>query len=570
MQRDCAAAVEVLQPSTFQRMHQSAREITARGWNREGQSRGTYTGTSERSQQRQRQRARDKEEQDKKTRETYVIHTLSSQATHPSPSCRKDAMRFRDFFRPVQRQPPAPLNPPQSAAPLSDVTLPSANTHLVVSESIPFVLYDSELESEPESSCSESESDELATAAQAVNEPHISDSNEGDARTFCGQKRFLPQVETIRVHGYPVIVPPPRKRKKLDIPYRAARVLRKKQREEEAQKSLKDITRLLNSKKTEWDGSKVVSGRSLQAQRAQAIEAVLKMVVNDKERLMMAAQIAARYHSWSVAWSCRLVCRWTREWMKTRELPTSSCGFHGKTWSFLSDPTVRASIRAYLRSNKWAMNPGKLHEFLNNKMLPEEARRYGRDVVQHEMPTGLQKYIELEIFPHIHFKVKKKISLSTARSIMQEEGFAFTETKKGMYYDGHERPDIKEDCQRRFLPAMAAVRAQSIHYEPGAVDVESNEGAIENWQDYPMGTFIRPRYVVCAHDECTTQANDAHKKMWVLDGEQPIRKKGVGRGIHLSEVICSTVGHLVEAGQTLEYGKNHGGFWTGEKLVKQV
>jgi len=37
-----------------------------------------------------------------------------------------------------------------------------------------------------------------------------------------------------------------------------------------------------------------------------------------------------------------------------------------------------------------------------------------------------------------------------------------------------------------------------------------------------------------------------------------------------SEVICSTVGHLTEAGQTLEYGKNYEGYWTGELFVKQA
>jgi hypothetical protein len=44
----------------------------------------------------------------------------------------------------------------------------------------------------------------------------------------------------------------------------------------------------------------------------------------------------------------------------------------------------------------------------------------------------------------------------------------------------------------------------------------------------------------------------------------------VGRGIHKSDVICSTVGWLEEASQTLEYGKNYDGYWTGELFVKQV
>ncbi|KAG1888079.1 hypothetical protein F4604DRAFT_1493174, partial [Suillus subluteus] len=41
-------------------------------------------------------------------------------------------------------------------------------------------------------------------------------------------------------------------------------------------------------------------------------------------------------------------------------------------------------------------------------------------------------------------------------------------------------------------------------------------------------------------------------------------------GLHQSDVICSTVGHLVEVSQTLEYGKKYNGYWTGELFVKQL
>ncbi|KAF9552830.1 hypothetical protein CPC08DRAFT_646425 [Agrocybe pediades] len=70
--------------------------------------------------------------------------------------------------------------------------------------------------------------------------------------------------------------------------------------------------------------------------------------------------------------------------------------------------------------------------------------------------------------------------------------------------------------------------------------------------------------------EMTAQANDGKKKSWVLDGEQPLRKKGAGRGIHQSDVICSTVGWVKEASQSLEYGKNYEGYWNGELFVKQL
>ena len=99
-----------------------------------------------------------------------------------------------------------------------------------------------------------------------------------------------------------------------------------------------------------------------------------------------------------------------------------------------------------------------------------------------------------------------------------------------------------------------------MEYCIGNLDVESVKPA----------NYVEHRLVLCAHDEMTCQANDGMKKSWVLDGEHALKKKGVGRGLHQSDVICSTVGWLENASQQLEYGENYDGYWTGELFVKQV
>ncbi|KAJ7689723.1 hypothetical protein B0H17DRAFT_937013, partial [Mycena rosella] len=101
-------------------------------------------------------------------------------------------------------------------------------------------------------------------------------------------------------------------------------------------------------------------------------------------------------------------------------------------------------------------------------------------LVQEEMPRGLKKYMEVELFPRIQLKAGRKgISLTTAR---------------------------------RWL----------------------------------------------------------HKEGWVFEDQHALRKKGVGRGLHRSDIICSIIGHIPEAGQMIEYGKNCDGYWTGELFVNQV
>jgi hypothetical protein len=135
------------------------------------------------------------------------------------------------------------------------------------------------------------------------------------------------------------------------------------------------------------------------------------------------------------------------------------------------------------------------------------------------------------------------------------------EVKKGFFYDGHERPDNVDYRQNVFIPAFDALRRYFVEYQVGNLELMVQKLPL------PPGEFW---LILTAHDEMTAQTNDADKWVWCLKGEMPIRKKGVGRGIHRSDILCSTVGHIMEAGEGLEYGKNHDGYWDGEQFIKQV
>ena len=208
------------------------------------------------------------------------------------------------------------------------------------------------------------------------------------------------------------------------------------------------------------------------------------------------------------------------------------------------------------------MDPGKLSEFVQGKSIPAAAEKYVRHLVDEEMPQGLKKYLELELLPRVQYrKVRKGVTLQTARNFLRKEGFKYTEHKKALYYDGHERPDVVQYRQEVFLPAMEQHRRRLVEFVVGDVEKEL--------QKIP-DNYVETRLVLVPHDEMTVQQNDGKKKSWVLDGEHALKKKGVGRGIHLSGIICATKGYIEDAGQTLEYGKNYEGYWTGELFVKQV
>lgn len=130
-----------------------------------------------------------------------------------------------------------------------------------------------------------------------------------------------------------------------------------------------------------------------------------------------------------------------------------------------------------------------------------------------------------------------------------------------LYFDGHDRANVVEYQQEHFLPAMKGYESQLVRYTMDNVNEElitSHENYVEFW------------LVLLMQDEMTAQANEITSKMWVLEDQHWLRKKGVGCGLNQSDTLCSTVGWMDEGSQTLEYGKNYEGYWTGELFVKQV
>ena len=45
------------------------------------------------------------------------------------------------------------------------------------------------------------------------------------------------------------------------------------------------------------------------------------------------------------------------------------------------------------------MDPHKLATWTKNELIPAEAEKYAHQVIDKEMPEGLKKYLELELFP---------------------------------------------------------------------------------------------------------------------------------------------------------------------------
>ena len=101
---------------------------------------------------------------------------------------------------------------------------------------------------------------------------------------------------------------------------------------------------------------------------------------------------------------------------------TTCKGFYLTQWP-------NGSCRA-ARIHVWAMDPEKLAAFLANKLIPAVADKYMCNITHNEMPHGLKKYMEYELFPKIHLKIGWGVSLPKASWWMHHEGFQYISHKR--------------------------------------------------------------------------------------------------------------------------------------------
>ena len=111
-------------------------------------------------------------------------------------------------------------------------------------------------------------------------------------------------------------------------------------------------------------------------------------------------------------------------------------------------------------------------------------------------------------------------------------GYKHRRVTKGIYLDGHERPDVVA-YRRDFLVRMAEYRRRATQY----VDApDGSHVAVElDLQENEM------KVVFVYHDESCFAANDGKRCLWLEEGEKVLRPKGDGKSIMVIELtyFCS-------------------------------
>ncbi|PBK91168.1 hypothetical protein ARMGADRAFT_857619, partial [Armillaria gallica] len=126
---------------------------------------------------------------------------------------------------------------------------------------------------------------------------------------------------------------------------------------------------------------------------------------------------------------------------------------------------------------------------------------------------GLGKYIKAQDIinylaqPSIQarLRTKKTISLRTAQNWMHRMQYRWKKEPKGMYSDGHERDDVVDYRQKKFLPQWALLDLWCRWWDKNGEEIPRSFIAA------PDGKIV----VIWRHDESIFYANDRRLTRWV-------------------------------------------------------
>ncbi|KAF9455258.1 hypothetical protein BDZ94DRAFT_1115182, partial [Collybia nuda] len=259
------------------------------------------------------------------------------------------------------------------------------------------------------------------------------------------------------------------------------------------------------------------------------------------KRIEASHLIATQWHEGIGIHFARHVRALARHYQIFEQLPKETRGGRANRKSLLNDESVQAACQHWLTAQKaGTVKPMLFRDAINSEILAS-----------------------LDIVP------KKPICERTARRWLVRLGYRRTLIKKGIYMDGHNRPDVVKYRDDVYLPRMAAFEARMTHYD--GPDLKATEPTL------PPGV---KKIIAYFHDECCFHALDYQRTAWLAKGQTVLQKKSRGRLIHVSNFITEAGGRLVlrdELGNIIEDarkiiypGAKGDPWWDCEQLIKQI
>lgn len=270
-----------------------------------------------------------------------------------------------------------------------------------------------------------------------------------------------------------------------------------------------------------------------------------QLTKNGKRRVEASIDAASLFPDKSSRYQAKKIRKWAQHFLKTQSLPEHRQGKHIKTKSLIYDEDIANECRRYLKS------------------------QVNDSITAHSFVQWVTNQLHLKV------DLPRPVSISERTAIrwIHYLGMNYLTYSKGLYVDGHERPDVVE-YRNAFLQRMSEHSKYFFQYD-GENMTDVTPPSIQSDQ--------RPRIMV-THDESCFSSHDGKTTIWMDINDRPLRPKGQGRSIMVSEFLCECHGPLkLSQSQMEDYtgipsetceiiipGKEQDGYWTTCDLINQV
>lgn len=269
------------------------------------------------------------------------------------------------------------------------------------------------------------------------------------------------------------------------------------------------------------------------------------LIQSGKRKIQSSIDAASLFPGKSQRFQARKIRKWAQHFLRTRRLPEHRQGKHIKSKSLIYEEDIAGHCRRFLKAQ------------ISDSLT---ARSFANWVIDKL---------------HLVADLPRQLSISESTAIrwMHHLGMDYIRYSKGLYIDGHERPDVIA-YRDAFLERMAEHSEYFFRYEGEDMDTVISP-------DLQSGQ--RPRVLV-THDESCFSSHDGKSTIWMDVNDRPLRPKGQGRSIMVSEFLCECHGAMkLNNEQRAQYpdtpfetctiilpGKQQDGYWTTANLIQQV
>ncbi|KAJ7204810.1 hypothetical protein GGX14DRAFT_569389 [Mycena pura] len=203
------------------------------------------------------------------------------------------------------------------------------------------------------------------------------------------------------------------------------------------------------------------------------------------------------------------------------KLPENNQGKGARHKTHFDDPDVKPRLQAFARG-----------------LVPENEGGFKGRIA----PDKLQHYVNEHLFPEL--KIDDTIGVMTATAWLKKLGYHLRRYQKGIYYDGHERPDVVQK-RNEFIKDVFACLNNTYQYKDEKLDEAGTShrktGPSNSQEILPTLKAGDTIYYPIFHDGSTIHANDQSHFVWETDDQHELRQKSHGRLIHISDFIISSL-----------------------------